>query len=153
MAGKRVFTDEHRDVIHAAAIRVWKRFKSEGKTQEDLALALGLSQQSVSALLKREYSPGYGPARAIANLDGKRLEDLLDGFDESPEVSKTSKTDHAFAHLDICIQFHSGSKHWSPWTIAAARAGIFGASDFPAPEWGSKLDALEKAMESFRKKA
>ena len=157
MAGKPIFTAEQQDVIHTAAMRVWKRFKSEKKTQEDLALALGISQQSVSDLLKGNYRPGYRPARAIANLDGKRLEDLIDGFGDigAPDEPHSSAhgAPHDFANLTICIQFHAGSRHWSAWTLAAARAGIFGATDHPAPDWTAKLDALEKALESFKKKS
>lgn len=54
-------------------------------------------------------------------------------------------------HLDVCLQFYASSKHWSPWTIAAARAGFFGNSDFAPPEWAGKLDALETALNRARK--
>lgn len=154
MAGKPIFNEEQHEVLHAAALRVWKRFKSEKKTQEDMALALGISQQSVSDLLKGNYRPGYKPARAIANLDGKKLEQLLEGFaSEFPLAADlpSQVERHTFANLDVCIQFHSATKHWSPWTIAAARAGYFGAADFPAPEWTGKLDALERVLDKARK--
>jgi len=153
MAGKPVFTDEQHQVLHAAALRVWKRMKLDGKTQEDMALALGISQQSVSDLLKGNYRPGFKPARAIANLDGKKLEQLLDGFaaDDAPAPAHVAAG--AFANLDVCIQFHAATKHWSAWTIAAARAGFFGNSDFAPPEWAGKLDALEKALERAKKTA
>jgi transcriptional regulator with XRE-family HTH domain len=157
MAGKPLFTEEQHEVLHTAALRVWKRFKAEKKTQEDMALALGISQQSVSDLLKGTYRPGFRPARAIANLDGKKLEQLLEGFSASEGDADMShgKHDHhlTFSNLDICIKFFASSKHWSPWTIAAARAGYFGTTDLEPPEWSSKLDYLEKALDRARKGA
>ncbi len=153
MAGKPVFTEEQHEVLHACALRVWKRFKADKKTQEDLALALGISQQSVSDLLKGSYRPGYRPARMLANLDGKKLEQLLEGFSfEEPVQAETVRTG-SFANLDVCIQFYASSKHWSPWTVAAARAGFFGGADFAPPEWAAKLDVLERALDRSRKGA
>lgn len=153
MAGKPVFTEEQHEVLHACALRVWKRFKAEKKTQEDMALALGISQQSVSDLLKGSYRPGYRPARMLANLDGKKLEQLLEGFsleEPSPEPSGRAGT---FANLEVCIKFYASSRHWSPWTIAAAQAGFFGGADFAPPEWADKLEALERALDRARKVA
>lgn len=155
MAGKPVFTEEQRDILRATARRIWNRFKKEGKTQEELALALGISQQSVSAMIKGDYSPGVKPARALANLDGATLEMLIGDFGV-PEGSPGSAPSHAtggsgFKNLDVCIDFHAASKHWSPWTVAAAKAGFFGNADFAPPEWAGKLDSLEKAMERARK--
>lgn len=153
MAQKPVFTDEQQEILHAAALRVWRKFKAEGKTQKELALALGLSQQSVSALIKGTYRPGLKVATEIALLDGKELEDLVGDFaapKPAPE-SRPGGTSSGFRNLDVCIQFHAASKHWSAWTIAAARAGFFGASDFAPPEWAGKLDHLEKALERARR--
>lgn len=155
MAGKPVFTEEQHEVLHATALRVWRKFKADKKTQEDMALALGISQQSVSDLLKGSYRPGYRPAKMLANLDGKKLDQLLEGFSD-PEVKPgilSAPGSMTFANLDICIQFYAATKHWSPWTIAAARAGFFGGADFAPPEWVGKLDLLEKALERARRAA
>lgn len=151
MAGKPVFTEDQHQILHAAALRVWKRFKADGKTQEDMALALGISQQSVSNLLKGDYRPGFKPARAIANLDGKKLEQLLEGFALNDTPSSAPPGGSTFLNLDVCLQFYAATKHWSPWTIAAARAGFFGNADFAPPEWSGKLDLLERALEKARK--
>jgi transcriptional regulator with XRE-family HTH domain len=152
MAGKPVFNDEQKEILHEAGKRVWARMKKEGKTQEDMALAMGVSQQSISNLIKGTYSPGVKPARQLANLDGKTLEQLVgefgvedNGAEERPILAS------GFANLDVCIQFYAATKHWSPWTIAAAKAGFFGLSDFAPPEWAGKLDTLEKALERARK--
>lgn len=156
MPAKRVFTDEQQAVLHSTALRVWKRFKADGKTQEEMALAIGVSQQSVSDLLKGSYRPGYRPAKMLANLDGKRLEDLLEDFDEPvPETSSgpPGRNGMGFVNLDTCIQFYAASKQWSAWTIAAARAGYFGNADFAPPEWAGKLDALEQLLNKARKTA
>lgn len=161
MAGKPVFNDEQKEILHEAGKRVWTRMKKEGKTQEDMALAMGVSQQSVSNLLKGTYNPGVKPARQLANLDGKTLEQLVGEFGvfEDPDSNRDggrisrapAVAESGFPNLDICVQFHAAIKHWSPWTLAAARAGYFGITDFPAPEWVSKLDMLEKALERARK--
>jgi transcriptional regulator with XRE-family HTH domain len=157
MAGKPVFTDEQKEILHEAGKRVWARMKKEGKTQEDMALAMGVAQQSISNMIKGTYSPGLKPARQLANLDGKTLEQLVGEFGvedpatESGPRAATAKSGDSFANLDVCIQFHAATKHWSPWTIAAARAGFFGLADFAPPEWVGKLDALEKALERARK--
>lgn len=157
MAQKPAFTPEQHEVIHAAAQRVWKnKFKwmkaspDHPGGQEAMALALGVSQQTVSSLLKGKYKPGVKVARAIANLDGQRLEELVGDFAE-PDAPVVPMNGTSFANLDVCIQFHASTKHWSPWTIAAARSGFFGQSDFAAPEWAGKLDQLEKALERVRK--
>lgn len=156
MAGKPVFTDEQKDILHEAGKRVWARMKKDGKTQEDMALAMGVSQQSISNLIKGSYSPGLKPARQLANLDGKTLEQLVGdyGADEPSSDGGNTRVPSAtsgFVNLDVCIQFHAATKHWSPWTIAAAKAGFFGLADFAPPEWVNKLDALEKALERARK--
>jgi DNA-binding XRE family transcriptional regulator len=157
MPTKPVFSEEQYEVIHAAAMRVWrKHFKDQPKAQVKMALALGVSQQSVSKLLKGEYRPGLKVATEIAVLDGKEsLEDLIGDFaspaPSSPALAARNDFASTFANLDICVQFFASSKHWSPWTIAAARAGFFGQADFAPPEWAGKLDALEKALERARK--
>lgn len=158
MAGKSIFNDEQRAILRSTARRIWQEhFKKQGKTQEEFALALGISQQSASGLIRGEYNPGLKPAKALANLEGTTLEQLIG------EYAETTPTPHAvsiaaaqaglatFKNLDVCIDFHASSKHWSPWTIAAARAGFFGQSDFAPPEWAGKLDALERSLERARK--
>ncbi len=156
MPAKPIFNDDQHEVLHAAALRVWKRFKGGHKTQEDLALALGISQQTVSSLIKGTYSPGLKVARNLAILDGKSLEQLIGDFAE-PTAQHTPMPNgvhsSSFGKLDVCIQFHADSKHWSPWTIACARAGFFGPNDFPAAEWAAKLDTLERVLEKARKTA
>ncbi len=153
MPAKPVFTEEQYEILHTAAKRVWRtKFHAEGKTQKEMALALGISQQSVSNLLKGTYRPGVKVASEIALLDGRELEDLVGDF-ASPVAHPGTARDavDGFANLTVCLQFYASSKHWSPWTIAAARAGFFGNADFAAPEWAGKLDVLEKALERVRK--
>lgn len=162
MPAKPAFTADQYEEIVAAAVRVWQtKFKPQKKTQEDMALALGITQQSVSNLIRGTYHPGIKVARAIANLDGKTLEQLIGDYavDVLPGPLPLAETTGAygapggamFPNLTVCLQFHSSSKHWSPWTIAAARAGFFGNADFAPPEWSGKLDHLERALEKARK--
>ncbi len=162
MPAKPVFRPEEYEEIVAAAHRVWQtQFKAHKKTQEEMALALGITQQSVSNLLRGSYHPGIKVARAIANLDGKTLEQLIGEDYAKPTVPPVAHAEQAataaygsgaqFPNLTVCLQFHSSSKQWSPWTVAAARAGFFGNTDFAPPEWSGKLDHLEKALEKARK--
>ena len=158
MAAKPVFTKEQQRLIHDAALRVWEaKFKGQQAAQKKMALALGISQQSVSNLLRGTYKPGIKVATEIAILDGREsLEELIGVFGE-PEhssqngVSSLSPDEGPYANLTVCIRFFASSKHWSPWTIAAARSGLFGNADFAPPEWAGKLDQLEKVLEKARR--
>ncbi len=161
MAAKPVFTKEQHALIRGAATRVWEtKFKGQPAPQRKMALALGVTQQSISNLLKGKYKPAIRVADEIATLDGHHsLEELIGPYGKDngaagsayPGSSMGPKSDEPFANLSICIQFFAASKHWSPWTVAAARAGFFGTTDFPPPEWVGKLDHLEKALERARK--
>lgn len=155
MAAKPVFTDEQYEQLHATAQRVWRqRFQKDGKTQKDMAYALGITQQSVSNLLKGTYRPGLKVAQDIAILDGRELEDIVGDYTRPSSMTPApgAAGSSQFMNLDICVQFFASTKSWSPWTIAAARAGFFGGTDFAPPEWSGKLDALEKALDPVRKK-
>lgn len=153
MAAKRVFNDEQLKALMAAVRRALadkKRFRN----QEELALALNITQPSLSAMLHNKWRPGVTVARAIANLEGMTLEDLIGPWaeEERPASAPPPTILHAGpAGLQKCIDFYGGTKHWSQWTIAAARAGFFGSSDFAPPQWETKLDYLERAMEKARK--
>ncbi len=156
MPAKPIFNDEQYEQLRTAARRVWKtKFEADGQTQRQMAFALGISQQSVSNLLKGTYRPGLKVATEIATLDGKELEDLIGDYAAPVHAlhhhNGVSMGPSTFANLDVCIQFHANTKHWSPWTIAAARAGFFGPTDYPAPEWTGKLDLLEKTLDKVRK--
>lgn len=134
-----------------------KKEKDHPGGQEAYALALGVTQQTVSNLLKGTYHPGAAVAAAIANLDGQTLEQLVGDFvhpeSENQASSAAQSPSDSFSNLSTCIAFYAASKHWSPWTIAAARAGYFGQADFAPPEWAAKLDVLEKTLEKGRKMA
>lgn len=156
MPAKPSFNEEQYEAIHSAAMRVWRRqFKDQPKSQIKMALALGISQQSVSKLLKGEYRPGIKVASEIAVLDGKEgLEELIGDFAmpaTSPNAAYHAAGGSSFANLDTCIAFHAPTKHWSAWTIAAARAGFFGNADFAPAEWAPKLDHLERILEKARR--
>jgi DNA-binding XRE family transcriptional regulator len=157
MPAKKPYTAEQEDLIHEAAQRVWNRkFKGHPRAQINMALALGISQQTVSKLLAGEYTPSPKVATEIAVLDGKEtLQDLIGEFPvaEAAHVAIASGLpgSEPYKNLTVCIDFHASSKHWSQWTIAAARAGYFGNADFAPPEWALKLDYLEKVMQKARK--
>ncbi len=153
MAAKRSFTEEQYEALIAAVRRALSD-KKRYRNQEELALALKITQPSLSALIHRKWRPGVTVARAIANLEGMTLEAMIGPFaDDEPAPKSSSDAGGPFENLTVCIRFFSTTRHWSPWTIAAARAGFFGNADFAAPEWASKLDVLEKALEKARKVA
>ncbi len=158
MSAKPIFTKEQHALIRAAAVRVWEaQFKGQSSPQRKMALALGVTQQTISNLLKGKYKPAIRVADEIATLDGHHsLDELIGpyGKDNGAHASGGSVApmkDEPFSNLSVCIQFFAATKHWSPWTIAAARAGFFGTTDFPPPEWVAKLDSLEKTLERARK--
>lgn len=131
-----------------------KKIRKRFKNQEQLALALHITQPSLSALMRGKFKPSVTLAKAIANLDSQTLEDLVGPYGESSAPSAKGSSPFAassFPNLEICIRFHSGQKHWAAWTVAAARAGFFGDEDFPGPSWVPHLDGLEKALERARK--
>lgn len=151
MAAKRSFTDEQYETLIAAVRRALadkKRFRN----QEACALALKLTQPSLSAMLHGKWKPGVTTARAIANLEGMTLEELIGPFAEDPPDAPTPTSGNGgFTNLTKCVEFYAGSKQWSAWTIAAAQAGYFGTTDFTPPQWEAKLDLLERALDKARK--
>lgn len=149
MAGKPTFTAAQFKILQDTAKKLKKGFVK----QEQMALALGITQQSLSALLAGKYKPGVQVAANIANLAGQTLEDLVGpyavpGADSSSSALPSSS--RGMANLDVCIQFHRGMRAWSPWTVEAARAGYFGPSDFHPSEWPAKLDTLEQVLRDAR---
>ena len=165
MPAKPVFSEEQVDILRATARKVfktkfeWMKPNKKAGTlggQEAMALALGITQQTVSALIKPhgKYRPGLTVARGIANLDNQTLEQLVGEYadaEHEPPQSRPKGQPGNYRGLETCVEFHASTRHWSPWTLAAARAGFFGMVDFPAPEWTPKLDALEKVLEKARK--
>jgi DNA-binding XRE family transcriptional regulator len=163
MPAKPLFSNVQHKLLQEAAIRVWEsQFKGQKGGQKKMALSLGVSQQAVSNLLRGTYRPGLRVANEIATLDGRNtLEELIGAYgkgDEEPEPAtghkrpaRSSADEGAFANLTTCIRFFAGTRHWSAWTVAAARAGYFGGEDFEPPAWADKLDYLEKLMNQGRK--
>ena len=152
MAAKRAFNDEQYDTLIAAVRRALAN-KKRYPNQEALALALNLTQPSLSAMINGKWRPGVTTARAIANLEGMTLEDMIGPYadDPAPVVRPNGAMPGGFTNLTKCVEFYAGSKQWSPWTIAAAQAGYFGTTDFTPPQWEGKLDQLERALERARK--
>ncbi len=156
MAAKPIFTEEQKETIHAAARRVYrKHFEGQSRQpQVKMALALDISQQSVSKLLRAIYVPSVKVATQIAILDNKEtLEELIGEYATTPSSAlppvHVNSSDHP--NLEKCITWHEDENRWKPWTIAAARAGYYGPADFPKADWVAKLDALEKLLTPRRR--
>ena len=73
MPAKPAFTEAQIRVLRETAKKVRKRFR----TQEEFALALGITQPSLSSLLQGKWRPGVTTAKAIAHLEQVSLEDLV----------------------------------------------------------------------------
>jgi transcriptional regulator with XRE-family HTH domain len=153
MAKKVVFTPEQIDTLMATVRRAQKD-KKRFKNQEALALALDLSQPSLSNMLAGKWNPGLSTARHIANLAGMTLEELIGPVDGGP-TERPSSTSLAgnYPNLEACVRFYAGTKSWAPWTVAAARAGFFGEADLQPPAWADRLDALDRHLASLKAKA
>ena len=54
--------------------------------QEDLALALGVSRQTVISLEKGKYNPSLALAFKLARYFGLSIEDIFDDSDECPSA-------------------------------------------------------------------
>lgn len=144
MPAKSPFTKAQYEVLQTAAKKARKAFKN----QEEMALALGISQPSLSALLAGKWKPGVSTAKAIAQVSGMTLRDLIGDYDEptAEQRMQQAAADNPFPNLDRCLAFYAATKTWSPWTIAAAKAGYFGPEDVAPPDWEHRLDALEQRM-------
>lgn len=152
----QLFSDAQKKILIDTVRKAEARFRREGLTQEELAKALDLTQPSVSRLKKGLWTPGLTTARYIAQLEGVTLEDLIGPvrLDDEPMAAAPGATlvlDARFQNLEICVRFHADEKRWSPWTLAAARAGFFGEKDFAPTQWPPKLDALEAALSHVKR--
>jgi transcriptional regulator with XRE-family HTH domain len=147
MPAKPVFSKAQFDVLYDAARKARRKYKN----QTDFALALGITQPSASALLDRKWKPGVKTARHIAEAVGQTLEELVGDFEEIVTSAPRRIPDTRYPNLEVCVQFHEGRKAWAAWTLAAARAGVFGPTDYVAPEWAAKLDALDETLRKFQK--
>ncbi len=105
-----------------------------------------MSQPALSNLLKRKWAPSLKTARAIADIDGHASLEAMIGPIEMTTSKPIKPVGVPFPNLEACISYWAARKQWSPWTIAAAKAGYFGAKDIDGPEWEAKLDALEALL-------
>lgn len=148
MPAKRVFSDEQIDVL----IGVVRRHLPKFKNQKDMAKALGITQPALSSLLAGKWSPGVTTAQHIAELDRLDLEDLIPDFRAPRSRSGSGPvSDAERPNLEKCLSWHEDESRWGAWSVAAVRAGLYGAEDFGKTEWVTKLDAVEKALERVRK--
>ncbi len=151
MPVKTPFTDKQHEIL-LRAVKHASQDKKRFKNQEQLALAIGMTQPSLSAYLLGKWRPGVTIARGIAHLEGVTLEELVGEFgvkDEGKTGAKVKKS--GYPNLETCIDFYASTHTWAAWTLAAARAGYFGPEDFPPPRWMEKLDGLEKLLDRSRK--
>jgi transcriptional regulator with XRE-family HTH domain len=151
MPAKPAFTEPQIRILRETAKRLRRSFKS----QEEFALALGVTQPSVSALIRGKWRPGITTAKAIAHLDQTTLEELVGPYGKTEDAGHADAIANTnaprYPNLEACIRFYAGTRSWAQWTIAAARAGFWGESDLPPPAWPERLDALEKGLERLRR--
>jgi DNA-binding XRE family transcriptional regulator len=149
-----VFDLRQRRIIRDTARKVFEeKFKGKESPQRKMALALGLSQTTISALLAGTYVPSVQVADDLATLAGyESIKDLVGPYyqhtaeENAPPSSGTSLSSHAYPNLTKCIEFY-GKEHWPAFVIAAAKAGYY-AEDVAPKEWPERLDSLEKLLKS-----
>jgi putative transcriptional regulator len=64
------------------------RFQHGEMTQEDLAVRVGVSRQTIIAIEKGKYNPSVGLALRIARAFGVRVEDVFALSDEEPREAR-----------------------------------------------------------------
>jgi hypothetical protein len=141
---KKRYTLHQFKLLQQAAERQVEKLGSQKK----LALAMDISQQSVADLIGGTYWPAPSKAEHLATLEKfESLEEMIGKYDdvEAPVTPPTIKGKKGTARLEACLLFYQGTKQWSPWTIAAARARYF-QDDVPAPAWAARLDKLESTL-------
>lgn len=124
-----------------------EKFRGKDKPQVKMGLALGgLSQSSISALLRRKYTPSVEVAEQLAHLAGlESLRDLVgDYYVAHPGEELTVEAFGSLPGLHACITYH-GPTRWPAWVVAAAKAGAFPDDVTPAA-WAIRLDDLAKKL-------
>lgn len=141
------FNAVQRNLLWSTAQSVYEtKFVGRERPQVKMALALGIAQTSVSALLHRRYTPSVQVAEQIAHLAGlESLRDLVgEYYVRSPGRDLTVESFGSFHNLHECVLEH-GVSAWPAWVIAAAKAGAF-ADDVSASHWKRRLDSLSEKM-------
>lgn len=64
------------------------RFQNGEMTQEDLAVRVGVSRQTIIAIEKGKYNPSVGLAMRIARAFGVRVEDVFALADEAIQEAR-----------------------------------------------------------------
>lgn len=151
-ARSELFTDAQVRLL----VETVARHRRKHKNQAELAAALGISQPALSNLLHGKWAPGMKTATAIAQLDGyATLEGLIGPIVVAAPVAQrpppSAPPEERYPRLEACLAYWSGQKTWSPWTVAAARAGFWGDADLTPQEWHERLDDLERILENGRK--
>lgn len=68
------------------------RFQNGEMTQEDLAVRVGVSRQTIIAIERGKYNPSVGLAMRIARAFGVRVEDVFALSDEEPQETRDDET-------------------------------------------------------------
>lgn len=150
---RETFDRRQKTLIHKVAREVFAdKFRGKDKPQTKMALALGISQTSVSALLRGNYTPSVPIAEELAVLAGyESLREMVGDYfqpgtkegDEARAVAQMVATGVTrYPNLRTCIEFHQ--RRWAPYVIAAAEAGFFKGEDVAPKDWEGRLDELER---------
>ncbi len=67
------------------------RFQNSEMTQEDLAVRVGVSRQTIIAIEKGKYNPSVGLALRLARAFGVRVEDVFALSDEEPQEARNDE--------------------------------------------------------------
>lgn len=152
---RETFDRRQKTLIHKVSNEVFRdKFKGKDKPQTKMALALGISQTSVSALLRGDYTPSVPIAEELAVLAGyESLREMVGDYfqpgakegDEAQAVAAMVATGvKRYPNLRVCVEFHQ--RRWPAYVIAAAEAGFFRGEDVSPKEWEARLDGLQQRL-------
>ena len=144
---RETFSAEQKLKIIQIANRIFMdKFKGKDRPQVKMGLALGISQTSVSALLRGDYPPSLKVVESLATLAG--FEDVRamvgDYYVPGRELVNLEVEEKRFPNLRKCIDYHEDNR-WPKWVLATAQAGYF-SDDTTPDKWTARLDQLERSL-------
>ena len=106
--------------------RIRELRRRDGRTQEDLAEAIGVTSQAVSRWEANGGYPDMEMIPSIANYFGITIDELF-GY----ENDRDSKIDAILAKIDVYCLKYNGDDDWVDDCLAILRAGL---AEFPGSE-------------------
>lgn len=155
MPVRTAFSDAEAKLLQEGLRLLVREHGSEARVGE----LIGVRQQTVDKYIHGKTNPGVVVAERIAKLIGRNsLSDLIGrpSLTQPGSLAEVSNqvmsltSRGLYPNLRVCVAYHRAKPRWSPWTIAAAEAGLFGELDLPDPSlWARRLDSLETGLKKL----